>query len=118
MLQEAEAVRQVLGEPKRRWFSDDYFDLIVWVSDSNDILSFQLCYDKTGDLRALNWQEKGYSHLGVDDGEGRFGKPKATPVLVPDGVFNKDGVVKAFEQACSNMDAKVAKFVIEKIKDY
>jgi len=31
MLEESEYVRQVKGEPKRRWFSDDYFDLIVWV---------------------------------------------------------------------------------------
>ncbi len=118
MLQESEYVRQVTGEPKRRWFSDDYFDLIVWVDESNDILNFQLCYDKTGHPRALNWQAEGYSHLGIDDGEDRIGKSKATPILIPDGIFNKDGIVEAFEKACSEMDIQVSKFVLEKIKHY
>jgi hypothetical protein len=118
MLQESEYVRQVIGEPKRRWFSDDYFDLIVWVNESNTILSFQLCYDKVAQPRALNWQSEGYAHLGIDDGESRTGKPKATPILVPDGTFNKDGVVAAFEKACGEMDSQVSKFVLDKIKDY
>src|SRR5665213_2334592 len=118
MLQESEYVRQVTGEPKRRWFSDDYFDLIVWVDESNTILSFQLCYDKANHPRALNWQADGYSHLGINDGEGRIGKPKATPILIPDGIFNKDGIVEAFEKACAEMDGQISKFVLEKIRDY
>ena len=31
MLSEDSHVRQPEGEPPRRWFSDDYFDLIVWL---------------------------------------------------------------------------------------
>ena len=31
MLSEDTHVRQIEGEPKRRWFSDYYFDLIVWL---------------------------------------------------------------------------------------
>jgi hypothetical protein len=117
MLQESEYVRQITGEPKRRWFSDDYFDLIVWVDESNIILNFQLCYDKKGHPRVLNWQAESYAHLGIDDGEGRTGKPKATPILIPDGTFNRDGIVEAFEKACFNMDTKVSKFILDKIKN-
>jgi hypothetical protein len=31
MLMEMANVRQALPEPRRRWFADDYFDLMVWV---------------------------------------------------------------------------------------
>jgi hypothetical protein len=118
MLEESEYVRQVKGEPRRRWFSDDYFDLIVWVDDSNVMLGFQLCYDKAGDPRVLNWHEQGYSHLGIDDGEGRIGKPKSTPILVSGGAFNKAEINDAFKKACDKIDSQVSAFVLEKIKNY
>ena len=44
-LREIVDVRQVPGEPKRRWFSSDDIDLIVWLDDSGAPVSFQLCYD-------------------------------------------------------------------------
>jgi hypothetical protein len=31
MLRELSHVRQALEEPSRRWFADDFFDLIVWL---------------------------------------------------------------------------------------
>jgi hypothetical protein len=31
MLRELSHVRQALEEPRRRWFADDFFDLIVWL---------------------------------------------------------------------------------------
>jgi hypothetical protein len=31
MLRELSYVRQALEEPRRRWFADDFFDLIVWL---------------------------------------------------------------------------------------
>ena len=118
MLEESEYVRQVKGEPKRRWFSDDYFDLIVWVDESNIILGFQLCYDKAGDSRVLNWHEQGYSHMGIDDGEGRVGKPKATPILVSWAAFNKVEMIETFKKACAKIDTQVSTFILEKIKKY
>ena len=118
MLKESRDVRQVEGEPQRRWFSDDYFDLIVWVSPSNAILGFQLCYDVQKHSRVLNWYEDGYSHLGIDDGEDRPGKRKSAPVLVPDGAFDKAEVTEAFVKASATIDPQVSKFVLEKIRNY
>ncbi len=46
MLRELKQVRQHKGEPRRRWFNDDYFDLIVWFSEKDSISGFQLCCDK------------------------------------------------------------------------
>lgn len=42
MLREKEYVRQIKGEPRRRWFYDDFFDLIVWYGTDDSIIGFQL----------------------------------------------------------------------------
>ena len=49
-------VRQVPGDPRRRWFSSDDMDLIVWYDDSDAPIGFQLCYDKLRSERALRWE--------------------------------------------------------------
>jgi len=38
MLVEHAHVRQIHGEGYRRWFADDYFDLIVWYDDLKNII--------------------------------------------------------------------------------
>jgi len=38
MLREIRDVRQVSGEPMRRWFSDEDFDLIVWLDPEDRII--------------------------------------------------------------------------------
>ncbi len=38
MLKELEDIKQFAGEPKRRWFTDEYFDLIVWQDESAEIV--------------------------------------------------------------------------------
>ncbi|MCH7756306.1 hypothetical protein IH970_14450 [candidate division KSB1 bacterium] len=46
MLKEIQTARQIEGEPKRRWFSNRFFDLIVWFKkNDNEITGFQLCYN-------------------------------------------------------------------------
>ncbi len=58
MLRELADVRQIPGEPRRRWFADDYFDLIVWFDKRGQIIGFQLCYDLPRDEHALTWHEE------------------------------------------------------------
>ena len=117
MLKEFMDVRQVNGEPKRRWFSDDFFDLIVWSDESGVITGFQLCYDKENRSRALTWTNKGYLHHGVSEGEDWIGKPKATPILVPDGAFDKAGIADVFVKASADIDQQVSQFVLEKLEN-
>jgi hypothetical protein len=115
MLRELPEVRQVRDEPRRRWFADDYFDLIVWSDQSGEISGFQLCYDLSGDERALTWrQTTGFSHQGVDDGE--LQRPyKATPILVEDGSCDYAALAQLFRERSRNMDEQVARFVLGKI---
>ncbi len=118
MLREARNVRQIAGEPRRRWFTDDYFDLIIWLEPDGSVWGFQLCYDLQYCSRALTWTKKnGYRHSGVDDGE-NSGAHKASPVLVADGLFDPAPMAKKFEEAAAGMPRGLADFVLRKIKGF
>jgi hypothetical protein len=119
MLKEAKHVMQVPGEPRRRWFDDDYFDLIVWFEPGDEFFGFQLCYDRERKPRALTWTQKhGYKHTGIDTGEHVTGNSKSAPVLVADGLFDTNAVAKKLEAAAREMPHEIAVFVLEKVRAY
>jgi hypothetical protein len=119
MLREIRPIAQLEGEPKRKWFSDDYFDLIVWLDETDTILEFRLCYDILYDQRVLLWREdSGFCHQRVDNGEGRPGKHKATPILVPDGILERQDTAEKFRKESLKIEEKIATFVYEKIMQY
>lgn len=120
MLKEYRNVRQVTGESRRRWFTDEYFDLIVWIDDEQDeIVGFQLCYDLERRQHALTWhKETGFTHHRVDDGENRPGKLKATPILVPDGTFHSQAIATKFKRASQTIEEPLATFIYNKILEY
>lgn len=112
MLQEIDNVRRNPGEPPRRWFLDEYFDLLIWMGETDEPIAFQLCYDRNGAPHALSWDpEAGARHYRVDDGESRPGKPKAAPLLLADGPFPRDRVYRKFREAAARIDPKLAAFV-------
>ena len=116
MLRELTEVRQIPGEPQRRWFADDYFDLIVWFDNNGESIGFQLCYDIPGEERALTWREPtGFSHQRVDDGE-RQRPYKATPILVADGAVDDAAIARLFKERSHGMDQQVAGFVLGKLE--
>ncbi len=118
MLTELKKVSQIPGEPKRRWFCDDYFDLIVWYSKDDDIIGFQLCYDKDQNERALTWKNSSdYTHYRVDDGESRL-CPKGIPILVSDGMFDHDELVDRFLKESSAIEKGLSKFVYNKLINF
>jgi hypothetical protein len=116
MLTEIAHARQIAGEGHRRWFTDKYFELIVWYDRAGgSVTGFQLCYDKTGSERALTWRAgRGYLHERVDDGEGP-GTFKMSPVLLPDGLFDSRGVAERFRRAADRIDAKIRELVLAKL---
>jgi hypothetical protein len=114
MLREIRDARQVAGEGRRRWFSDDYLDLVVWHA-GDDVTGFQLTYDLGGSPRAITWDWKnGYLHTGVDDGE-EAGRMKKSPILVADGVLDRDRLVGEFRARSRGMERPLALFVLEKL---
>jgi Uri superfamily endonuclease len=70
MLTELKNIRQNPGENRRRWFSDEDLDLIVWQAESGRVSAFQLCYDKQRAEHALMWRSgQTLEHYRVDGGE-------------------------------------------------
>ena len=117
MLQELQ-VGQAPGELHRRWFRDDYFDLIVWYA-SDRIAGFQLCYDRLGHERAITWfPDRGFSHDRVDAGDDSPTKSLA-PMLVPAarGSFAPAQIVLRFEAATISIDSTVRGFVLSRLRD-
>jgi hypothetical protein len=119
MLTELANVRQIAGESRRRWFSDEYFDLIVWYDERDRISGFQLCYGKPENEHALTWREEGgFTHHAVDGGENKPGKQKETPILIPDGAFAHRAVAEKFEAASGRLEQDLKKLVREKLSAY
>jgi hypothetical protein len=119
MLQELKNAKQNPGDLFRRWYHDDYFDLIVWFDPDGSVHGFQLCYDKTGDERSLTWRATGaYSHDRIDDGEGRPFRHKSAPIVVPDGIFNAPDVVRRFLDESAELPEDVRSLVLEAIREY
>ena len=119
-LREIVDVRQVPGEPKRRWFSSDDIDLIVWLDDSGAPVSFQLCYDKLLSEHALTWEpESGFVHLAVDAGEqgGRF-QYKSTPILVAHEHFDANRVTSRFTGVSGQLPSVIVEFVTERLRQH
>ncbi len=118
MLSEIRNARQVQGEGFRRWFTDDYFDLIVWYADTGTLVGFQLCYDKKQRERALTWTvEHGFQHNRIDAGEAP-GHAKMAPVIIADGDFNHAEIARRFEQASERLDPDLARFVLDAVRGY
>lgn len=118
MFREIKQVRQIQGEPTRRWFTADLLELIVWLEKEDIILAFQLCYEVDGDPKALTWDSRsGFLCSGVDDGDIRFGKHKRTPVLVANGKFNKREILTLFNSKCEGLPKEYIRFVTSKIDE-
>jgi len=118
MLAEIPNTRQIEGEGFRRWFADEYFDLIVWYAEDGSLIGFQLCYDKLGRERALTWtREHGFRHNRIDSGE-IPGRAKMTPVVIADGTFNRESVAELFREAGRQIDPALAQFVYETLQRF
>lgn len=113
VLREISNVRQIEGEPRRRWFSNANFDLYVWQSADGEISAFQLAYDKQDDERIVSWQrDRGLTHAAVDGGEARRDGPfKGTPILVGDGDFDPTETITRLRIARGGLDSHIFAFV-------
>lgn len=120
MLTEFTAVRQIPQDGFRRWFTDEEFDLYVWYTDSTkqEIVGFQLCYNKDGEQKALTWRRnRGYLHNAIDDGESSPFKNR-TPILVADGTFPRNQIAERFRLAAKHLEPALFALVESRIAAY
>jgi hypothetical protein len=109
---------QPRGEPRRRWFADEYFDLIVWFGEDGSRCGFQLCYDRGPNERALTWTATaGYSHHRIDGGEPDPTRNR-TPILLPDGRFAVETILRRFEASSAQLEAPLRDFVLDTLRGY
>jgi hypothetical protein len=113
---EFEQVRQIPGEPRRRWFTCEDIELLVWCDDSESPIGFQLCYNNGPQSYALTWnRDCGFSHKIIDDGEQRPGKHKAAPILVADAPASATFISKRFVQVSAGLPVELTEFVAKKL---
>jgi hypothetical protein len=116
-MREIPRIRQHDGEPLRRWFTDEYWDLFVWEADG-DVVAFQLSYGKPDSERTVSWRRGGdATHFAVDDGESHPGSHRS-PILVPDGDLNVRAVLSRFKRDSSAVDSHIRKRVVIELVRY
>jgi len=117
VLTEIKNVRQIAGEARRRWFADESMDLIVW-HDGQRPVSFQLCYDKKAEEKALSWKPlTGLLHEQVDNGESGGGRYKATPVLLAAGDYNLERIKTDFIKHSAGIDETIKALVLQGLEN-
>lgn len=118
MLREIKKVKQNKGERTRRWFTDDQWDLYLWLEDDGEYYGFQLCYAKGKAEHAFTWiRDQGSYHSKVDT-RMPFAKNLSSPILVADGLFDNLTVGDLFATASTGIDLKVRDFVLKKIRSF
>lgn len=107
----------------KRWFTDsDYWDLYIWTDKKNEIVGIQLCYSKNLNEHALTWfKDEVFNHTKVStrySSAGLSGSFSGSPILVPNGIFNKDLILNKFLKDSIKLDKKIVDFVESKIKEF
>ena len=119
MLRELSGVRQTEGGRRRRWFESGDEDLIVWFADDGSIHGFQLCYERQRVEKALTWLPgSGFTHDRVDAGERRDFRPKGSPMLVADGIFDVAAMTHRFLEISTGVPAEIREFILGKLAEY
>jgi len=114
MLYEIKNVRQRKGEGKRRWFTDDFWDLFTWSDQDGFIDRFQLAYGKPDNERSLTWgAATGFKHTAVDSGD-PDGSINMSPILVEGGEFPGVEIVDRFKRDAAAIPFDVSEFVQKK----
>jgi hypothetical protein len=119
MLKETRNAQQPPGEPRRRCFTDADSDLYVWYDDIDEVVQFQLCYDKGPTEKAFTWSKTyGVVHHGVDDGSrsGSFSF-KGTPILTSPEPLDVEPVIRLFRQHGQKLEHDLYEFVLRRLEE-
>jgi hypothetical protein len=110
--------RQIEGEPRRIWFTDDKFDLYVWYEPDGALFGFQLCYDKEGTERAVTWLRSGVlRHTRVDSGD-HHPLGNASPILTATCPIEPAAIRREFLERAGGLPAEVRDLVLGKLAEF
>lgn len=115
MLREQPHVSQHRGEPRRRFFFDDYLQLYTWTDSQGRVVAFELSYDVWREARAFRWQLGcGMEHYRVDDGESRAFR-KSVAILRPDHSHMDVHLGEEFLRRGGNLDPGLSAIVLREL---
>lgn len=99
------------AEEGRRWFRGQALELVVW-SDPDGVRLYHLRYRRrTGD-GVLEWRRsEGLFHHGLDDGEQRAARAKATPILTGGAPPDLVWVREQFDREGAELDPELREHV-------
>lgn len=113
LLQEIRDITQIEGEPRRRWFTDPVLDIYVWFDDEDDVIQFQICYDKGPGEQALTWRRgEGIVHHSVDDGESGIYRMKSTPVITGNTGYDPARIAGLIRQHGGTLEHYLYEFIL------
>ena len=116
---EVRDVRQDPGEPRRRWFTDDNFDLMVWYHADGSVHGFELSYDKPGYEKALRWfDDKGIAHNAVDGGEQNPAYNRSPILTASNGRGEMKRVLENFRGSVEGLPEGLSELVQSKMAEY
>jgi hypothetical protein len=118
MLREFKNVRQIPGEPFRRWYSGHDSELIVWL-DEYRVVGFQLVVPGDADPLVLTWHDgQALNVANLDDGEGRTGRSKMSPILVPTATTDLSAALEHFRTIAQELPLALATLVEKEIETH
>lgn len=119
-LVENKNVRQRPDEGFRRWFLNDYLDLILWYESARgELTGFQLCYSRHHDERAFTWQRNKRSSHFVSSGADERGMPWiATAILHGDAGPVPGEVLQRLQEEQGELETSLLRLVIDAAEDY
>jgi hypothetical protein len=122
MLSEYEEVRQREGEGFRRWFSDPYFDVIIWYDrKGGEMTGFQVCYDKGRTERAYTRKLEARmvrSHRFVANGPVEVGSNKMTSILKGDAAAVDEAVLSRFRDSAMGLEPELVEAIVSEMEEY
>lgn len=117
-MREIREPRQIKGEPRRRWFYAATCELVVWLGRGDVVVGFQFTYDKDTAPHALTWQHPDkFEHMAVDTGEVHPLKPKASPLLVANGIFDGVRIGELFKEASGMVPSRYVDEVARRLTE-
>lgn len=122
MLTELKEVSQDSADARRRWFTGDRLELVVW-EDDDGVRAYQLRYSRftghggpPGD-GVFDWRRgEGLAHFLLDDGEDRAARAKAAPVLKPAAGGPLLAVAEAFRAESEALEPRLRSVVDETLR--
>jgi hypothetical protein len=121
VLREIRNVDQKRSGHTKRWFQDDYFDLIVWIDGDRFIEEFQLCYGReTLGERVFEWRRgRGFQHLKRDEqyGGSLVGEGDTWGLML-DGAMPYVSLKARFAGASADLPEILREFIDAKLDEY